>query len=171
MHNLGDVPTQLAILKELKQQGRVRYIGVTTTFEQQYAELDRASCGTSRSTSSASTTRSTTARSRTTILPLAQERKIGVLCYAPFGRTRLFGSRRRASRCPSGPRSSTPTTWAQFFLKFVASHPAITAVTPATSQAKNMIDNLGGGRGRLPDAAMRKRMIATSTPFRRAASR
>jgi aryl-alcohol dehydrogenase-like predicted oxidoreductase len=53
------------------------------------------------------------------------------------------------------------TTWAQFFIKFVASHPAITVVTPATSQAKNMADNLGAAKGRLPDEAMRKRMIAT----------
>jgi aryl-alcohol dehydrogenase-like predicted oxidoreductase len=53
------------------------------------------------------------------------------------------------------------STWAQFFIKFVASHPDVTVVTPATSQAKNMADNLGGAKGRLPDDAMRKRMIAT----------
>jgi aryl-alcohol dehydrogenase-like predicted oxidoreductase len=51
-------------------------------------------------------------------------------------------------------------TWAQFFLKFVLSHPAVTVATPATSQARNMVDNLAGGVGRLPDEAMRKRMVA-----------
>ena len=51
------------------------------------------------------------------------------------------------------------STWAQFFLKFVASHPAVTAITPATSRPANMADNMGAASGRLPDAAMRKRMI------------
>jgi aryl-alcohol dehydrogenase-like predicted oxidoreductase len=95
-----------------------------------------------------------------TILPLAQERKIGVLAYQPFGRTRLW-NRVGTTPVPDYAREFDATTWAQFFIKFVASHPAVTVVTPATSQAKNMADNLGGGRGRLPDAAMRKRMIAT----------
>jgi len=95
-----------------------------------------------------------------TILPLAQERKIGVLSYQPFGRTRLW-NRVGNQPVPDYAKEFDATTWAQFFIKFVASHPAITVVTPATSQAKNMADNLGGGRGRLPDAATRKRMIAT----------
>jgi aryl-alcohol dehydrogenase-like predicted oxidoreductase len=59
---------------------------------------------------------------------------------------------------PDWAREFDATSWAQFFLKFVLAHPAITAVTPATSQAKNMIDNIAGGAGRLPDAAMRRRM-------------
>ena len=157
VHNMGDVATQLPILKELKQQGRVRYIGVTTTFEQQYAEL-------------VSTMRSEPVdfigvdyavdnrEAEATILPLARDRKIGVLAYAPFGRTRLF--RRVGDRpLPDWAREFDAQTWAQFFLKFVASHPAVTVVTPATSQATNMLDNIGGAVGRLPEEAMRKRMV------------
>ena len=94
------------------------------------------------------------------ILPLAQERKIAVLAYQPFGRTRLW-NRVGDRPVPEYAKEFDATTWAQFFIKWVASHPAITVVTPATSQAKNMMDNLGGGRGRMPDAEMRKRMIAT----------
>jgi aryl-alcohol dehydrogenase-like predicted oxidoreductase len=155
---MGDVPTQLGILKELKQQGRIRYIGVTTTFEPQYAGLIQTMrtepidfIGVDYAIDNREV--------ETTILPLARERKIGVFAYAPFGRTRLF--RRVGDRpLPDWAKEFDATTWAQFFLKFVAGHPAITVVTPATSQAKNMLDNIGGAIGRLPDEAMRKRMIA-----------
>ena len=159
VHNLGDVPTQLALLKELKQQGRIRYIGVTTTFDQQYPEIIEIMkrepldfIGVDYAVDAREVEQ--------TILPVAQERKIGVLSYQPFGRTRLW-NRVSGQSVPDYAKEFDATTWAQFFIKFVASHPAITVITPATSQAKNMTDNLGGGRGRLPDAAMRKRMIAT----------
>ncbi len=156
VHNMGDVGVQIPILREYKQQGRVRYIGLTTTFENQYADL-------------VATMRKETLdfigvdyaidnrHAEATILPLAQDRKMGVLAYAPFGRTRLF--KRVGDRpVPDFAKEFDATTWSQFFLKFVVSHPAITATTPATSQAKNMTDNIGGGLGRLPDQAMRKRM-------------
>jgi aryl-alcohol dehydrogenase-like predicted oxidoreductase len=159
VHNLGDVPTQLAILKELKQQGRIRYIGVTTTFDQQYSqivEIMKAEPLDFIGIDYAIDAR----EAEDTILPVAQERKVAVMVYQPFGRTRLW-NRVGNQPVPEYAKEFDATTWAQFFIKFVASHPAITVVTPATSQAKNMTDNLGGGRGRLPDAAMRKRMIAT----------
>lgn len=157
VHNLGDVPTQLAILKELKKEGRVRYIGVTSTSDSQYgqlADIMRNEPIDFIGVDYAADNRNV----EETILPLAQERKIGVLAYAPFGRTSLF--RRAAGKeLPDFARDIDATTWAQFFLKFILGHPAITAITPATSQARNMIDNIGGGIGRVPDAAMRKRMI------------
>lgn len=159
VHNLGDVPTQLAILKELKQQGRIRYIGVTTTFDQQYPQI--VEIMKREPLDFIGVDYAIDAREvESTILPLAQERKIGVLSYQPFGRTRLW-NRVGNQSVPDYAKEFDATTWAQFFIKFVASHPAVTVVTPATSQAKNMADNLGGGRGRLPDAATRKRMIAT----------
>jgi aryl-alcohol dehydrogenase-like predicted oxidoreductase len=159
VHNLGDVPTQLAILKELKQQGRIRYIGVTTTFDQQYPQI--IDIMRREPLDFIGVDYAIDAREvEETILPLALERKIGVLSYQPFGRTRLW-NRVGDRPVPDYAREFDATTWAQFFIKFAASHPAVTVVTPATSQAKNMTDNLGGGRGRLPDAAMRKRMIAT----------
>ena len=159
VHNLGDIPTQLPILKELKQQGRIRYIGVTTTFDQQYDQL--LEIMRKEPLDFIGIDYAVDARDvEQAILPLAQERKIAVMAYQPFGRTRLW-NRVGDRPVPDYAKEFDATTWAQFFIKFVASHPAITVVTPATSQAKNMMDNLGGGRGRMPDAAMRKRMIAT----------
>ena len=157
IHNMGDIPTQLPILQELKQSGKIRYIGVTTTFDSQYAELietmrrDKIDfIGTNYAIDDRF--------AEQTILPLARERGIAVLVYAPFGRTRLW--RRVAGRqVPAWAKEFDATTWAQFFLKFVASHPDVTAITPATSRVQNMADNMAGGVGRLPDAAMRKRMI------------
>lgn len=159
VHNLGDVPTQLGILKELKGQGRIRYVGVTTTFDQQYDQL--AEIMRREPLDFIGVDYAIDAREmEETIFPLAQERKIGILAYQPFGRTRLW-NRVGDTPVPDYAKEFDATTWGQFFIKFVVSHPAVTVVTPATSQAKNMLDNLGGGRGRLPDAAMRKRMIAT----------
>jgi aryl-alcohol dehydrogenase-like predicted oxidoreductase len=158
VHNMGDPATQLPILHELKKQGRVRYVGITTTVPQQYAQLVEVMrnepldfIGIDYAVDNRDV--------EETILPLAQERKIGVLAYAPFGRTSLF-RRTAGTPLPDWAKEFDASTWAQFFLKFVVSHPAITAVTPATSQARNMIDNLGGGIGRLPDAATRQRMAA-----------
>jgi aryl-alcohol dehydrogenase-like predicted oxidoreductase len=94
-----------------------------------------------------------------TILPLAQDRGIGVLVYAPFGRTRLW-ERVRGHEVPAWAAEFDAASWGQFFLKFVLAHPAVTAATPATSRARHMIDNMGAARGRLPDADMLKRMVA-----------
>lgn len=157
IHNMGDLLTQLPILREYKQQGRVRYIGVTTTFESQYAELVQTMrnepldfIGTDYAIDER--------HAEKTILPLARDRGIAVLVYAPFGRTRLW--RRVAGRkLPDWAAEFDAGSWAQFFLKYVASHPAVTAITPATSRPENMADNMGAARGRLPDAALRKRMI------------
>lgn len=159
VHNLGDVPTQLAILKELKKEGRVRYIGVTTTFDQQYTEL--LDLMRREPLDFIGIDYAIDAREvENEILPLAQERRIAVMAYQPFGRTRLW-NRVGDRPVPDYAKEFDASTWAQFFIKFVASHPAVTVVTPATSQAKNMADNLGAARGRMPDEAMRKRMVAT----------
>jgi len=158
VHNVADVPTQLGILKEYKAQGKVKYIGVTSTSEQQYPELISVMksqpldfIGIDYAVDNLEVEKE--------ILPLARDRKIGVLVYVPFGRTRLF--RRVGDRpVPEWAAEIGVTSWAQFFIKFALGHPAVTCVTPATSQAKHMIDNLGGGVGKLPDEAMRKRMVA-----------
>ena len=169
VHNLADIPVQLGLLKEAKQQGRIRYIGVTTTFDQQYSQI--ADIMRKEPLDFIGVDYAIDAReAEETILPVAQERKIAVMVYQPFGRTRLW-SRVGDRPAPDYAKEFDAATWAQFFIKFVASHPAVTVVTPATSQAKNMTDNLGGGRGRLPDAAMRKRMIATIDALPAAAAR
>ncbi len=92
-----------------------------------------------------------------TILPLALERKIAVMVYVPFGRTRLF-QRVGERPLPDWAADFDAASWAQFFIKYVLGHPAVTVVTPATSKAKHMVDNLGGGTGRLPDADTRRKM-------------
>lgn len=151
VHNLGDIPTQLGILKELKQQGRVRYIGVTTTSNNQYAQLEQIMRN--EPVDFVSIDYAVDNRDvETTILPLAIERKIGVLVFVPFGRNRLW--QRVGDRpLPDWAKDIDATTWAQFFIKYVLAHPAVTAVTPATSQGKHMLDNIGGGIGRMPDQA------------------
>jgi aryl-alcohol dehydrogenase-like predicted oxidoreductase len=157
VHNLADVPTHLGVLKEMKKEGRVRYIGVTATADQQYAELESIMrnepidfIGVDYAIDNRNVEQ--------TILPLALQRKIGVLVYLPFGRTSLF-QRAGTTPLPEWAGEFDAKTWAQFFLKYIISHPAVTVVTPATSQAKNMLDNIGGGIGRLPNEATRKRMV------------
>jgi len=158
VHNLADMPTQLAILRDMKAAGRIRYLGVTTTSTQQYGDLVNVMkaepldfIGVNYAIDDREVEQ--------TVLPLARDRKIGVLVYVPFGRTRLF--RRVGDRpVPDWASEFDAKTWAQFFLKFVVSHPSVTAATPATSQAKNMLDNIGGAQGRMPDEATRKRMAA-----------
>lgn len=158
VHNLGDVPTQLGLLKELKAEGRVRYIGVTTTFPAQYPELIeimRREPLDFIGIDYAIDNRDKEER----ILPLAQDRGIGVLVYAPFGRTRLW-DRVRGHEVPDWAAEFDAGSWGQFFLKFVLAHPAVTAATPATSRARHMIDNMGAAYGRLPDADLLRRMVA-----------
>jgi aryl-alcohol dehydrogenase-like predicted oxidoreductase len=157
VHNMADLRTQLPLLREYKDKGRVRYIGVTTTVESQYADLVQAMrnepidfIGTDYAIDDR--------HAEETILPLARDRGIAVLVYAPFGRTRLW-ARVTGRRVPDWAGEFDASSWAQFFLKYVASHPAVTAITPATSRPANLADNMGGARGRLPDVAMRKRMI------------
>ncbi len=157
VHNMGNIAIQLPILREFKQAGRVRYIGVTTTFENQYAELIQ-SMRTEKPDFIGTNYAIDDRFAEESILPLARERGIAVLAYAPFGRTRLW-SRVAGRKVPDWASEFDATTWAQFFLKYVASHPDITCITPATSRPANVIDNMAGGMGRLPDPAMRKRMV------------
>jgi len=156
VHNLGDPPTQLGILKELKAEGRIRYLGITTTSEGQYGELAEIMrrepldfIGIDYAVDNRS--------AEEAILPLAQEQGIGVLVYVPFGRSRLF-ARVGDRPLPDWARTFADS-WAQFFIKFAAAHPAVTTVTPATSQARHMVDNLGAATGRLPDSEELRRMV------------
>jgi aryl-alcohol dehydrogenase-like predicted oxidoreductase len=156
VHNLADVPTQLGVLKEMKGAGRIRYIGLTTTSKGQYEDLQRIMrsepidfIGIDYAVDNRDVEEH--------ILPLAQDRGIGVMVYMPFGRTRLW-SRIGDRPLPDWAQEFDAHSWAQFMIKYVASHPAVTVVTPATSQPRNMADNMGAAVGRLPDAAMRRRM-------------
>lgn len=157
VHNMADMPTQFGILKELKAAGRARYIGATTTFKPQYAAIEQAMraepldfIGIDYAVDNLS--------AADAIFPLAQDRGIAVLVYMPFGRTRLW-DRVDGHDVPEWANAFGAQTWAQFFIKFAASHPAVTVVTPATSRPHHMLDNLGAGFGRLPNAEERQRMI------------
>jgi aryl-alcohol dehydrogenase-like predicted oxidoreductase len=157
VHNLGDVPVQLGILKELKAAGRTRYIGVTTTNERQYPELmDIMRSEPLDFIGIDYAVDNTTAAEQ--VFPLAQDLGIGVLVYVPLGRTRLF-DRVGDREVPDFAREFGVESWAQFFLKFAAAHPAVTSVTPATSKAHHMLDNMGAALGRLPDSAEQRRMV------------
>jgi len=157
VHNLGDIPTQLGILKELRDEGRIRYIGVTSTSEARYPDL--ADVMRNEPIDFIGVDYAVDNRSAADmIFPLAQEREIGVLVYAPFGRTRLW-NRVEGREVPEWAGEFDAHSWAQFFLKFAAAHPAVTVVTPATSQPRHMADNVGAARGRLPDADQQRRMI------------
>ena len=114
VHNLGDVPTQLGILKEIKQQGRIRYIGVTTTFDQQYSEI--VDIMKREPLDFIGVDYAIDARQvEDAILPVAQERKIAVMVYQPFGRTRLW-NRVGSQPVPDYAKEFDATTWAQFFI-------------------------------------------------------
>lgn len=157
VHNIAAMDTQFPILQEYKEQGRVRYIGTTSTFKPQYealeqhmSELPLDFVGIDYAVDN------TSAEER--LLPLAQERGIAIMVYMPFGRTRLW-ERVEGVDVPEWASEFGAETWAQFFLKFAASHPAVTVVTPATSNPEHMLDNMGASYGRLPDESERRRMV------------
>jgi aryl-alcohol dehydrogenase-like predicted oxidoreductase len=157
VHNMGDPPTQLGILREYKEAGKIRYIGITTTSENEYADLARVMreypidfIGIDYAIDNRV--------AEQTIFPLAIERKIGVLVYLPFGRTRMW-QRIGTRPLPDWAAEFDARTWAQLMLKFAVAHPAVTVVCPGTGDAEHMIDNLGGGRGRMPTPDHIRRMI------------
>ncbi|MBM4184232.1 MAG: aldo/keto reductase [Gemmatimonadetes bacterium] len=157
VHNMGDPPTQLGVLREFKQAGRIRYLGITTTSENQYGQLAEVMrnepidfIGIDYAVDNRGP--------EEVIFPLALERRIAVLVYLPFGRSRMWA--RIGSRpVPDWAAEFDAHTWAQLMLKFVLAHPAVTVATPGTSDAEHMLDNIGGGRGRLPTPEHVQRMI------------
>lgn len=156
VHNLRGVDTQLGNLRDLKAQGRIRYLGITTSSGRQYQRvveiLERETLDFIQ-VDYALDNRNVAER----ILPLAADRGMAVLVNLPFGRGRLFRSVGRRS-LPVWAADIDCSSWAQVFLKYVVSHPAITCVIPGTTKEHHAVDNQGAGRGRLPDAALRRTM-------------
>jgi aryl-alcohol dehydrogenase-like predicted oxidoreductase len=156
VHNMGDPPTQLAVLQEYKEEGRVRYTGITTTSAGQYGTLARVMrehpidfIGIDYAIDNR--------EAEEDIFPLALDRGIGVIVYLPFGRSRMWG--RIGDRAlPDWVAEFDVHTWAQFMLKFVIANPAVTVAAPGTGDPEHMLDNLGGGRGRMPTADHLRRM-------------
>lgn len=156
VHNLQDTQTQLRTLRQWKQAGRIRYVGITTSFERQHSEFEqtmRAEALDFIQVDYALDNRKTGQR----ILPLAADRGMGVMINLPFGRGRLFTAVQGKSLPPWASEFDC-SSWAQFFLKYIVSHPAVTCTMPGTAKVEYLVDNLGAARGRLPDAAMRRRM-------------
>jgi aryl-alcohol dehydrogenase-like predicted oxidoreductase len=161
-----DVAAHLAVLRQMKKEARIRYIGVhdllfppnmpapappTARLESIIRNEEIDVIGTDYSVGDR--------RVEETLLPLAQSRKVGFLAYFPFDRGRIF-KRIGTTPLPEWAAEFDAKTWAQFCLKYVVSHPAVTLAREGTTNAAHMLDNIAGGTGRLPNEAMRKRMAA-----------
>lgn len=153
-------PTHLATVQALKKEGRVRYVGAQVISDHQYARLEAVMRNEPLDFIGIDYALDNRQVVEETILPLAQERKIGVIAYFPFGQGGTGPLFRRADTTPLPEWAADfdARSWAQFFLKYVISHPAVTVVRTGTSKATHMLDNLAGGIGRLPNEATRKRM-------------
>jgi aryl-alcohol dehydrogenase-like predicted oxidoreductase len=156
VHNLHGTAEMIPALHNWKKAGKIRYAGITTSRVSQHAQmaeemrrypLDFIQVDYSIDNRDAAGT----------ILPLAFERKVAVLVNLPFGRSSLF--RKAGERpLPSWAADIDVRSWAQFFLKYVISHPAVTCAIPGSTKVSHLEDNQAGGRGRLPDEGMRRRM-------------
>jgi len=156
VHNLLDWEVHLETLLAMKAEGRVRYIGITTSHGRRHEEMLAIMRG--RPIDFAQFSYSLADReAERKLLPLAAERGIAVLVNRPFEHGELFRAV-RGKPLPAWAAEIDCANWAQYFLKFVVSHPAVTCAIPATSKAAHMRENMGAGYGRLPDAALRQRM-------------
>jgi aryl-alcohol dehydrogenase-like predicted oxidoreductase len=156
LHNVSDPRQSLALYREWKQQGLARYVGITTSFNGDHEAV--AACAAREKPDFVQVNYSITDRAaERRVLPAAKDAGAAVLCNLPFGRGGLFRLV-RGKPLPEWAAEFDAKSWAQFFLKFMLSHEAVNAVIPGTQDAAHMKDNLGAGQGRLPDAAMRKRM-------------
>jgi diketogulonate reductase-like aldo/keto reductase len=156
VHNLVDVDPHLETLREWKAKGRIRYLGITHYTAVAYSELanvlrrggiDFVQLNYSLAERNA----------ERRLLPLAQELGVAVLVNRPFGAGSLFRDT-RGKAVPGFAKEIGCTSWAELFLKFVVSHPAVTCAIPATSKPDHLRQNMGAGVGVMPDAAMRKRI-------------
>lgn len=156
VHNLVDWRTHLATLRQWKEQGKVRYIGVThytaSAYEQLAGVLEREDLDFVQFNYSVAER-----EAERRLLPLAANKRIAVLVNRPFAQGGLF-SKVRSKQLPAWAKEIGCASWAQFFLKFVVSHPAVTCAVPATSKVQHLIDNMQAGLEPLPDAKMRERM-------------
>ncbi|MGE0801920.1 MAG: aldo/keto reductase [Lautropia sp.] len=156
VHNLQDVPTQLPMLRDLREAQLIRYVGATTSNDRQYRDFE-AMMRRERldfiQVDYALDNRGAAER----LLPLAVEREMAVMINLPFGRGRLFEAT-RGKPLPDWAGEFDCRSWAQFFLKYLIGHPAVTCVIPGMARPEYVADNLAAATGRLPDADLRRRM-------------
>jgi len=157
VHNLTDVKTQLKTLREWKAQGRIRYLGITHYHEGAYSELERLIKSEQLDFAQFNYNVVTTAAEER-LLPVCAEYRTAVIVNRPFEEGELF-RRVKGRELPKWAQEFDCNSWAQFFLKFILAHPAVTCAIPATRNPDYLVDNMGAALGRLPDAAMRRRMV------------
>ena len=157
IHNLLDWEVQMETLLKWKQQGKIRYIGITTHrgFDHEQISVVMRNFPVDFVQFSYSIANRTAEK---TILPLAAERGIATMVNRPFQRGGLF-QHVKGMELPAWAADFDCFSWGQFFLKYVVSHPAVTCVIPATSKVRHMQDNMGAGYGRMPNEQQRQRML------------
>ena len=156
IHNMLDWETHLDTLKGWKADGRIRYIGITTSHGRRHEDLARA-LEREDFDFVQFTYNILDREAEQRLLPLAAERGVAVIVNRPFRHGKLFDYV-EGKRLPGWASEFDCSNWAQFFLKFIVSHPAVTVAIPATTRVDHMQENMGAGFGRLPEAAMRNRM-------------
>ena len=158
VHNLLAWEAHLPTLLDLKSQGRIRYVGITTSEGRRHSEMEEIMR--SRPVDFTQVTYNVLDREvERRILPLAQDRGIAVIVNRPFRQGDLIREVERHP-LPAWAAEIGATNWAQFLLKFIVSHPAVTCAIPATSQVAHVRENMGAATGAFPDGAMRRRMIS-----------
>ncbi len=157
VHNLLDLATHLTSLRELKREGVIRYLGITHYHSGAYRELEKLLQ--TRDYDFVQFNYSLAERdAEQRLLGVAADSGTAVIVNRPFAQGQLFGAV-QGKPLPAWAAEFDCASWAQFFLKYVLSQPAVTCVIPGTGKARHMSDNLLAGSGRLPDAAMRGRMV------------
>ena len=157
VHNLVDVQTQLATLREWKAQGRIRYLGITHYEAGAFADVEKIMR--SEKLDFVQINYSLMEReAEQRLLPIAHERGIAVIVNRPFGGGDLF-SRARSKPLPAWAAELDCHSWAQFFLKWIVANSAVTCAIPATDKPRHLEENIQGGIGALPDAKTRQRMV------------
>jgi diketogulonate reductase-like aldo/keto reductase len=158
IHNLVDWKTHLRTLQEWKEQKKIRYIGITHYLESAYASIEDI-INTNQIDFLQINYSLLSRKSGERLLPLAKDKNMAVLINRPFEEGALF-QRVKGKQLPEWAKEFECTSWAQFFLKFIISNPAVTCAIPGTDKPHHMVDNLAAGFGKLPDEKMRARMVA-----------
>lgn len=163
IHNLVDWRIHLKTLRAWKDAGRIRYVGIThytnDALESLTQVIEREAIDFVQMAYSIAVR-----EPESRLLPAAAARGVAVIVNRPFEGSALF-QKVRGRAVPDWAAEIDCTSWAQFFLKFIVSHPAVTCAIPGTAKPEHMLDNAAGGVGRLPDAALRKRMIDLIASF------
>ena len=163
VHNLVDVETQLATMRDWKAHGRFRYLGITHYNASAFAEVEKVLRR--EKVDFLQINYSIMERQADNrVLPLAQDKQVAVIINRPFGGGDLF-RRVRTQPLPDWATEFDCRSWAQFFLKWIVAHPAVTCAIPATNNPKHLEEDLQAGVGRLPDEKIRSRMLELMSSF------